>query len=177
MNPMIRILIVLLPLCSLIGCSKPNAEEMYKKGESAQRDENYDGALEAYRELIGTYPDSTRTPEAYYAAGVIYQNYKHNNRAALNTYRDLAEKFPHHPVASNAAFLLAFIYENDFHQLDSAKAAFEYFLNTYPNDALSSSARLELSNLGKDPDQILTQKQQHSDDGKLRPQKNNRKKS
>jgi hypothetical protein len=34
-----------------------------------------------------------------------------------------------------------------------------------------------LSNLGKDPDQILTQKQQHSDDGKLRPQKNNRKKS
>ncbi len=119
-----------------------------------------------------TYPDSARTPEAYYASGIIYQNYKHDNRAALKSYHDLVVKFPHHPVSSNAAFLLGFIYENDFHQLDSAKAAFEFFLNTYPNDALSSSARLELSNLGKDPAQVLMERQHHPDVGRNRAEKN-----
>ncbi|MFZ1977600.1 MAG: tetratricopeptide repeat protein [Bacteroidota bacterium] len=170
MNSMTRFLIFLLPLCLIIGCSKPNAEEMYKKGENAQREENYDGALEAYHELIAAYPDSARTPEAYYALGVIYQNYKHDNRTAMKAYHDLVVKFPHHPVSPNAAFILGFMYENDFHQLDSAKAAFEFFLNNYPNDALSSSARLELSNLGKDPAQVLTERLQHPDVGKSGPE-------
>jgi TolA-binding protein len=171
MNSMKRSLIFLLPVFFLIGCTKPSAEELYLKGESAQKDGEYDKALETYQELMRTYPDSVRTPEAYYAVGTIYQNYKNDNRSALNAYRDLVAKYPHHPASSNAAFLVGFMYDNNFHRTDSARAAYDLFLKNYPSDPLNADARFELGNLGKDPAQILAE-QQHSKGGKNRPGKN-----
>ena len=138
-----------------VGCSKPNAEDMYKKGEDAQKADQFDAAISAYQELIKAYPDSTRTPEAVYAIGTIYQNHKQSFHMAIQTYRQLIEKYPHHATSPSASFLIGFMYNNDLKNIDSARIAYEDFLNRYPNDQLAVSARFELDHLGKDPAEIL----------------------
>ncbi|MBN1397440.1 MAG: tetratricopeptide repeat protein [Bacteroidetes bacterium] len=137
------------------GCSKPSAEEMYKKGEDAQRAEQYDNALAAYQELTAAYPDSTRTPEAWYAIGIIYQNHKQSYHQAIQAYRHLVEKYPGHATSSSASFLIGFIYNNELKNVDSARIAYEDFLKRYPDNQLADDAKFELSNLGKSAGEIL----------------------
>ncbi len=137
------------------GCSKPSAEEMYKKGEDAQRAEQYDNAIASYRELTIAYPDSARTPEAWYAIGIIYQNQKQSYHEAIQAFRQLIEKYPTHATSSSASFLIGFIYNNDLKNIDSARIAYEDFIRRYPENQLAGSAQFELSNLGKNPDDIL----------------------
>jgi TolA-binding protein len=139
----------------LTGCSKPSAEEMFKKGEDAQKAEQYDAAIVLYQELIAAYPDSVRTPEAWYAVGTIYQNQKHSYHQAIHIFRQLIEKYPNHATSSSASFLIGFIYNNDLKNVDSARIAYEDFMKRYPTNQLVESAQFEISNLGKDPNEIL----------------------
>ncbi len=147
--------IPLIFIVGLIGCSRPSAEELYTKGSDAQRAENYDEAIASFQDLIKMYPDSARTPEAAYAIGAIYQNNKHQFPLAIQAYRFLVEKYPGHATAPNAAFLIGFIYNNELKQVDSARLAYEDFLKRYPTNQLVQSVQFELSNLGKDPTDIL----------------------
>jgi TolA-binding protein len=140
---------------TLVGCSKPSAEEMFNQGVDAQKTEQYDDAIAAYQELIKAYPDSARTPEAVYAIGTIYQNHKHSYHQAIQTYRLLVEKYPNHATAANASFLIGFIYNNELKNIDSARIAYEEFIKRYPANQLVVSAQFEMSNLGKDPTEIL----------------------
>ena len=140
---------------TLIGCSKPSAEEMFNKGADSQKAEQYDDAIASYQELIKAYPDSARTPEAVYAVGTIYQNHKHSFHQAIQTFRLLVEKYPNHATAPNASFLIGFIYNNELKNIDSARIAYEDFLKRYPDNQLVASVQFELSNLGKDPAEIL----------------------
>jgi Uncharacterized protein conserved in bacteria len=149
------ILFTLVLMFALMGCSKPNAEEMFKKGEEAQKAEQYDAAIASYQELIAAYPDSTRTPEAWYAVGSIYQNQQHSYHQAIQAFRQLVEKYPNHATSSSASFLIGFIYNNDLKNIDSACIAYEDFIKQYPTNQLVASAQFELSNLGKDPSEIL----------------------
>ncbi len=139
----------------LTGCSKPGAEEMFKKGEDAQQSENYDAAIDTYQQLANTYPDSARAPEAIYAMGVIYENYKRSYHEAIQSFRRLVTKYPDHTLSPSAAFRIGFIYNNELRNLDSARIAYNDYIRTYPSDLLVGSARFELDNLGKEPDQIL----------------------
>jgi TolA-binding protein len=140
---------------SFTGCSKPSAEEIFKKGEDAQKIEQYDAAITSYQELIKAYPDSARTPEACYAIASIYQNQKQLYHQAIQAYRQLVEKYPNHATSPSASFLIGFIYNNDLKNIDSARIAYEDFLKRYPMDQLVVSAQFELRNLGKDPAEIL----------------------
>jgi TolA-binding protein len=140
---------------TLTGCSKPSAEEMFNKGVEAQKAEQYDAAIDSYRELITAYPDSTRTPEAYYAMATIYQNNKQSYYQSIHAFRQLIEKYPNHATAPSASFLIGFIYNNDLKNIDSARIAYEDFMKRYPTNQLVASAQFELSNLGKDPAEIL----------------------
>ena len=147
------------------GCSKPSAEEMFRKGVDAQLAEKYNDAIASYDELIKTYPDSARTPEAYYAVGMIYQNHFKSYSQAIDAYRQLADKYPTFAKSSNALFLVGFIYGNELKKIDSARAAYQEFLNRYPDSQLAASARFEIANLGKEPGEILgTQNQTASKD-------------
>lgn len=163
-----------LPLIFIVGCSKPSAEEMFKKGVDAQLAQNYNDAVTNYKELIKTYPDSARTPEAYYALGIIYQNYLKTYHQAIDTYRQLAEKYPSHATSPNALFLVGFIYGNEIKNIDSARLAYQEFLNRYPDNQLSASARFEIENLGKEPGEILGAQSQV--DSKAAPPKKKSKK-
>jgi tol-pal system protein YbgF len=143
-----------------IGCSKPSAEEMYNKGVDAEKTEQYDSAIDTYRELIKTYPDSSRTPEAYYAVGKILLYNKRSFNEAIQTFRQLISKFPNHATSPNALFRIGYTYHNELKNIDSARIVYEEFIRSYPSDVLVESAKFELENLGKDPDQILKEQMQ-----------------
>ena len=162
-------LFLIVIIFALIGCSKPGAEEMFNKGVDAQKAEQYDDAIASYQELIKAYPDSVRTPEAYYAIGSIYQNRKQSYHPAIQAFRQLVEKYPNHLSASSASFLIGFIYNNELKNIDSARIAYEDFIRRYPNDHLAESAQFELNNLGKDPAEILKEQAQLAQ-GKTRKQ-------
>jgi TolA-binding protein len=159
---------------ALTGCSKPSAEEMFHKGVDAQKAEQYDAAIDSYRELVMAYPDSTRTPEAYYAIATIYQNQKHSYHEAIHTFRQLVEKYPNHATSPSASFLIGFIYNNDLKNIDSARIAYEEFIKQYPANQLVVSAQFELSNLGKDPEEILKAQSQLAQE-KMKPAKKKKK--
>jgi TolA-binding protein len=154
------ILLTFVLIFSFAGCSKPNAEEMFKKGEESQKAEQYDAAIVSYQELTTAFPDSARTPEAWYAIGIIYQNHKRSYHQAIQAFRHLIEKYPNHGTSSNAAFLIGFIYNNDLKNIDSARIAYEEFLKKYPRSPLVGSVQFELNNLGKDPGDILNEQTQ-----------------
>ncbi|MGD1044512.1 MAG: tetratricopeptide repeat protein [Bacteroidota bacterium] len=145
---------------TLVSCSRPSAEEMFNKGSDAQKAEQYDAAIASYQELIKAYPDSARTPEAVYAIGTIYQNHKHSFYQAIQTFRFLVEKYPNHATAPNASFLIGFIYNNQLKNIDSARIAYNDFLKRYPTNQLVLAVQFELSNLGKDPAEILKEQAQ-----------------
>jgi TolA-binding protein len=149
------ILFTLAVMFVLTGCSKPSAEEMFKKGEDAQRAEQYDDAITLYQKLTTEYPDSARAPEALYAIGVIYQNQKHLYHQAIQAFRQLIEKYPNHATSSSASFLIGFIYNEDLKNIDSARIAYEDFIKRYPTNQLVNSAQFEINNLGKSADEIL----------------------
>ena len=158
-------------LITLIGCSKPSAEEMFNKGADSQKAEEYDAAIATYQELINVYPDSARTPEAVYAIGTMYQNQKHSYRQAIQTFRFLVEKYPNHATASNASFLIGFIYNNELKNIDSARMAYEEFLKRYPANPLTGSVQFELQNLGKDPSEVLKAQEQAEQEETMPPKK------
>jgi TolA-binding protein len=133
---------------------------MFNKGSDAQKAEQYDAAIASYQELIKAYPDSARTPEAVYAIGTIYQNHKHSFYQAIQTFRFLVEKYPNHATAPNASFLIGFIYNNQLKNIDSARIAYNDFLKRYPTNQLVLAVQFELSNLGKDPAEILKEQAQ-----------------
>ena len=168
------ILISLSMAVILTGCSKPSAEEMFNKGVDAQRAEEYDAAIASYQELVNAYPDSARTPEAVYAIGSIYQNHKHSYHQAIQTYRLLVNKYPNHATAANASFLVGFIYNNELKNIDSARIAYEEFMKRYPANQLAASARFEMTNLGKDPAELLKAQAQTAQK-ELNPSKNAKK--
>ena len=145
---------------TLIGCSKPSAEEMFNKGMNSQKAEQFDDAIVSFQELINAYPDSARTPEAVYAIGSIYQNHKHSYHQAIQAFHSLVEKYPNHATAANAFFLIGFIYNNDLKNVDSARIIYEDFLKRYPANPLTESVKFELNNLGKDPSEILNEQTQ-----------------
>jgi TolA-binding protein len=157
-------------LITLIGCSKPSAEEMYNKGADSQKAEQYDTAIATFQELINAYPDSARTPEAVYALGIIYQNQKHSYHQAIQAFRSLVEKYPNHATASNASFLIGFIYNNELKNVDSARLAYEEFLRRYPANQLTGSVQFELKNLGKDPSEVL-KAQEQAEQGEIKSPK------
>jgi TolA-binding protein len=150
--------LILLPLIVsfvFIGCSRPGAEEMFNRGVEAQKAEQYDSAIDSYWELIRAYPDSVRTPEAYYAIATIYQNQKKSYHEAIQVFRQVVDKFPNHATAPSSSFLIGFIYNNDLKNVDSARIAYQDFIIKYPTNQLVGSAQFELANLGKSPDDIL----------------------
>jgi TolA-binding protein len=145
----------MITMLALLGCSKPGAEEIFNKGVDAQKAEQYDEAIVSYLELIKTYPDSARTPEAYYAIGTIYQNQKKSYHQAIDFYKQLVNKYPHHATSPNAAFIIGFIYNNELKQYDSARTAYENYIKEYPADHLVNDAKFEMQNLGRTPEEIF----------------------
>jgi outer membrane protein assembly factor BamD (BamD/ComL family) len=64
-----------LALSLIIGCSsKPSDESLFEKARAFQESQDYDKAVEVYRDIVRLYPDGERSDEAQFMVGFIYAN-------------------------------------------------------------------------------------------------------
>jgi TolA-binding protein len=130
------------------GCSRQaTEEELLKSATLHHGNDEFDAALNDFRDLTIKYPNSGKMPEVWYAMGVIYQNEKKEFRTAESLYTKIVMNFPTDPTAQGAAYQRARILAWNLHQPDSAMAAYELFLKRYPDILAASSAREELDSL------------------------------
>ena len=74
---------------------------------------------------------------------------------AIDYLEEIGEKFPDSDLASKSLFLSAYVCANDLEDLTRAAEYYERFLAKYPNHDMAASARWEITNLGRDPEEIL----------------------
>ena len=74
---------------------------------------------------------------------------------AIDYLAEIGEKFPDSELASQSLFLTAYLYANELDDYVRAAEYYERFLAKYPNHDMAASARWEITNLGKDPEEIL----------------------
>ncbi|HEX7954698.1 MAG TPA: tol-pal system protein YbgF, partial [Burkholderiales bacterium] len=82
----------------------PNAQ--YWIGECHARQRQYREAIDAERRLLGTYPDSAKTPDALLIIGTAESSLG-DNAAARKTFEDLIAKYPASDAAEKARGRLA----------------------------------------------------------------------
>ncbi len=147
------------------NCSSMSDQELFNEMIKSIKEKNYSIALKTMEELLSEYPESNFTPQAIYEIAKIYHaglipNIDKNEsvKIAINYYKKIFNQYKNSPEAERALFITGFIYANELNQLDSAKFNYELFLKKYPNSELSQSVKLELENLGKPADEILTGK-------------------
>ena len=112
--------LLLVSLLLTTGCKKkPTEEALFTKAKTAQEARDFKGAVQAYKDVVASYPTGKKADEAQ--------------------------------------FMIGFLYANDIGDTAQARQAYETFLTHYAAGADSGmvlSAKWELSNLGKDVDQI-----------------------
>ncbi len=157
--------LILLSLVLVVSCKKLTDENLWTNGVDAQKMNKVDEALKDYQQLIDDYPKSPKVPDALFAIASICEDQKRDLPRAIRCYERIVTDYPNHPTASNAQFMIGYIYNNDLKNVDSARVAYETFLKLYPDNPMASSARFELTNLGKDANQILESQTQKTTEG------------
>lgn len=153
---MSKLATIVICLTLVIACKKLTDEDLWTKGVDAQKVEKLDEALQNYQQILDDYPNSPKVPDALFAIGSICQNQRRDINKAIVSYRRIVQEYPSHPTASGALFLIGFLYNNELKNVDSARSAYEEYLRKYPDGPMAPSAKFELSNLGKDPNDIIS---------------------
>ena len=149
-------LVLLLLVTGLMSCGPRTESELFEAAVGAQRTQKYDDAVELFERLLEEFPQSEKSPDAYYALGVLYQDRTKDFSKAIESYKKLYEAYPDHPTAPNALFMIGFLQHNEMKDTAAAKATYESFIERYPDSPLVSSARFELENLRKDPAEMFS---------------------
>jgi len=77
------------------------ASDMYQAAETQLFQWNeIKGALDRYRQVVETYPDSEYAPKSLYAMGWIHESLRADNEMATQIYRELQDKYPESRFAS-----------------------------------------------------------------------------
>ena len=137
------------------SCSRRSAEDIFKEGQAAQEQKNFQLAVERYQDVVDNYSKSAYAESSQYRIALIYNNDMHDIEKAVKAYQKFHTLFPESKDAPMSLFLAGFLLNNELHKYDSAKIAYETFLQKYPNHDLTASAKFELETLGKDPAQYL----------------------
>ena len=145
-------LLAVLLLCS---CSHKSEDQLFKDGQAAEGQNNFQLAVESYQEIVDRYPQGHYADTAQFRVALIYNNNLHDTLKAVAAYQQVYVKYPQSKFAPTAMFLTAFLFNNELHKFDSARAIYAEFIQKYPDNDLVTSAKFELETLGRDPSQFL----------------------
>jgi TolA-binding protein len=153
-------------------CSKKNDDYYMTQADKAIQQNDINGAVQAYQNLIKEYPQSPKAPEATFKLASFYQNKmvkKENLSDTLSLeksaklYRSIFDQFPNDKNAAKSLFMSGFILANDLKKYNEATATFVIFLQKFPDNELAFSVREELNNMGLTPSEILDKKKNSND--------------
>ncbi|MEW6510370.1 MAG: tetratricopeptide repeat protein [Bacteroidota bacterium] len=152
------------------GCSRPTAEEEFKRAETAEaeaarsmdtaRSEGtvralFTPVIEGFRCVIDHHPRHVLSELALFRIANIRNNYLHDAQAAVDTYNQYITQYPDGEHTPLSMFLVGYLYNNELHNIDSAGVAYRRFLQKYPNHEMAVSAQFELNTLGKRPEELI----------------------
>ncbi|MDD8018993.1 MAG: tetratricopeptide repeat protein [Bacteroidota bacterium] len=140
------------------GCSSLTDDELWKKVESAKANNNWDSTLSVCQRILKEYPKGRFAGWARFGIAESYR-FKNQPREALDNYKLFYEQNPNMQPSALSLFLTGYIYNNNLQMYDSAKFFYGKFLEKYPQHDLAPTVRFELETIGKDPNQVLNEKQ------------------
>jgi TolA-binding protein len=141
------------------GCSSLSDEQLWQRVESAKKNQNWDSTKQVCEKILVQYPSGKYASWARFGLAESYR-FKNQPREALNNYKMFIEQYPDMQPSALSLFLVGYIYNNNLQVPDSAKIFYEKFLMKYPSHDLVPTVKFELENLGKDPSQVLLEKEQ-----------------
>ncbi len=172
------VLLIVVAVIMLAGCSRPTADEYYTRADAALRQAHaaadtmadrhqaaklFEPAIEAFQKVVEEYPGTPRAEEAQFTLASIRNNETQEPELAIKEYKKYLQDFPAGKQAPLALFLVGYLYNNELHQLDSAASTYRQFLEKYPDNEMATSAQQELQSLGKTPEQLLQERQAMED--------------
>ena len=146
-------------LLSLIGCSLfKSADELFSDAELKRNNGEPKEAIIILEQLISTFTDHEKAPEAQYLIAEIYYRDLRDFSQSIQEYKKLMNDFPNSTKVPFALFMQGFIYANTLSDFDLAKNSYSKFLEKYSNHDLAESVSFELKYLGLDIKEIPTLK-------------------
>jgi len=99
--------------------AQPEEYEAYKQAYAKVRSQDFSGAIKAFNAFLGSYPNSTLAPNAYYWLGELHLQTPPDLNAAQQSFTKVVGDYPQHNKAPDALYKLAKVY---FLKGDKAKA-------------------------------------------------------
>jgi len=123
-----------------------SADQMYEASLAQLRRGSTSTARLGLREMLRTYPDSPRAPDALYFVGQTFAAENPDSAAAY--YTQVVDKYPTSPRAASALYNLGLLAER---RRDTAKArdAYQRVVQKYPQSDEAALARDRLRSLGR----------------------------
>lgn len=150
-----RVIFILLFIPFIFACSeKISEQEYFDQAQIQEQNEEYEEAVETYLAIYKSFPAGKLGDQSLFRAAIIQANILKHFEDAISTHDRLLRAFPESKFAHQSYFMKGFIYANDLKDFDKAKETYESFLEKYPNSELATSVEWEISNLGKDINEI-----------------------
>jgi outer membrane protein assembly factor BamD (BamD/ComL family) len=106
---------------------------------------------------------TTENKEEYLFKAAELCNAVKRNQEAVTLFENFTKQFPNHRKAETALFLVGYIYENDMNQYGKATEAYNKFIETYPKSKLVKDAQFSINNMGKTPEQLISEFKQNEE--------------
>jgi TolA-binding protein len=160
-----RILLFLLPLLILAGCSSKKDSDYKTEGDKQKSAGNISASIIAYESLLKEFPNSKLAPGAMAEIANYYQENKVKNvgmreslEKSAKMFREVYDKYPKSTEAPKALFTSAFILANQLGKFTEATETYKLFIEKFPNHELVHSAQQELDMMGITPEEIISRK-------------------
>jgi len=158
-----KIIVLIVGILTLAYCSSKNDKEIFKEGKKLVTEAKYEDAIVKFQDLVKEYPKSEHADSALFEIAKMYQGQVTKNlasleslRKAVETYGKIFKNYPNSKLAESSLFMAAFILANELHQYPRAQKLYKLYIEKYPNGELLDDAKVELNNLGKSPEEILS---------------------
>lgn len=134
-----------------LGCGKKVTEaEYFEQAQLLEQREEYDQAVESYLAIYKRFPSGDYGDQSLFRAAIIQANSQKKFSESIETHDRLLRAFPESQYAPQSLFMKGFTLANDLEDYEGAKAVYEDFMEKYPGHELVASVEWELSNLGRD---------------------------
>jgi outer membrane protein assembly factor BamD (BamD/ComL family) len=103
----ISLLLLVVLLFSLVGCSKKLGEkEYFDMAYQQMGKEQWSEAEKYFQKILDEYPDGMYSSKALFMVGFVNANYLKNFEKARKYYTEFLKKYPNHDLADDAKYEL-----------------------------------------------------------------------
>ncbi len=129
--------------------------QAYRSGKTEEVKEAAQQAIDLYHKLAEKVESPEEKANYLFKAAGYYINPLGEIDRAIYELDKLIEKYPKTNIGERAFFLKAYIFANELKKTKEAKKLYREFIEKYPDSDMVEQAKLELLNLGLEPEEIL----------------------